>query len=142
MLRLNIHCLIYQSPDVVWNTTTSHLSIIHTPYVPVSRLLAYSMKSSSSFPAICLLQENCRVRFRNVFWMCWPDKSSPTPPHPPSIRARASSFVGWDWRHSTRFCKPPDIPYSSAGRRSSRCWRVFADPLLHSACPRSILCHT
>ncbi|RDB21958.1 Protein MON2 [Hypsizygus marmoreus] len=34
---LNIHRLIYRSPDVAWDTTTSHLlSVIHTPYAPQS----------------------------------------------------------------------------------------------------------
>ncbi|KAG6810738.1 hypothetical protein H0H92_010542 [Tricholoma furcatifolium] len=32
---LNIHRLIYRSPDVAWDATTSHLlSVIHTPYAP------------------------------------------------------------------------------------------------------------
>lgn len=35
MALLNIHRLIYRSPDVAWNTTTSHLlSIIRLPFAP------------------------------------------------------------------------------------------------------------
>ncbi|KAF8057511.1 hypothetical protein FPV67DRAFT_1527758 [Lyophyllum atratum] len=34
---LNIHRLIYRSPDVAWDATTTHLlSVIHTPYAPQS----------------------------------------------------------------------------------------------------------
>ncbi|PPQ87164.1 hypothetical protein CVT24_007294 [Panaeolus cyanescens] len=34
---LNIHRLIYRSPDIAWNTTTSHLlMVIHPPYAPQS----------------------------------------------------------------------------------------------------------
>ncbi|PPR04311.1 hypothetical protein CVT24_013384 [Panaeolus cyanescens] len=34
---LNIHRLIYRSPDIAWNTTTSHLlMVIHLPYAPQS----------------------------------------------------------------------------------------------------------